>query len=299
VGLEFTAAEVRAVALDTAVSPPAVTRQARVALPPGALAPALNGANLADRAAVTAAVRQALEAVGRPRRIAVALPDVVARLSLVKLDTVPASLAERDQVLQWHVRKAAPFPVEQAQVAIAAGRALPDGAHEFLVALARRDVVEEYESVCAAAAAHAGVVDVATSALVHVASRALAGAAGDWMLVHLAGDYASIAIVRDGLPIFFRLRGSEAEGSLADAVHQAAMYFEDRLAGQAFSRVVVVGAGAEAGGEALALALPPRLQTGVERLDLATVLRFPDRIDVPADTAAALAPAAGLVLREA
>lgn len=300
VGLEFTAAQVTAVAVAAGAPLPVATRHATVPLPQGALVPSLASPNLVDRAAVSGAVRQALDAVGRPRRIAVVLPDVVARLAIVRLDSVPARQEERDKLLRWHVRKAAPFDIEGAQVAIAPGRHLDDGAQEFVVGLALGDVVREYESVCADASAHAGVVDVASSALLHVAGRPQRRQAGDWMLVHLAADYATLAIVRDRTPIFFRSRGGEAEGSLADTVHQAAMYYEDRLAGQALGAVVVV----DPHGDAATLAaveatVGERWKLGVERLDLAESVQFSERIGVGGELSSRVAAAAGIVLREA
>lgn len=300
VGLEFTAADVTAVAVTAGPSLPAVVRHATVPLPAGALVPALASANVVDRAAVTEAVRQALDGVGRPRRVAIALPDVVARLAIVRLDSVPARQEERDQVLRWHVRKAAPFDLDDAQVSIAPGRRLEDGAEEFVVALARRDVIEEYEGACAAAAAHAGVVDLATSSLVHVAGLAPRRQEGDWMLVHLASQYATLAIVRAGVPIFFRTRGAEADGALADAVHQAAMYYEDRLAGRTLGAVVVVDpAGDDATLRAVETTVGERWRVGVERLDASSVLQPADRIALSPELSARLASAAGVVLREA
>lgn len=299
VGLEFTAAGVTAVAV-AAGSPAVVNHHASAALPAGALAPALAAPNLADRPAVAAAVRQVLEAVGRPRRVAIVLPDVVARLAIVRLEQVPARVEERDQVLRWHVRKAAPFDVEAAQVAIAAGRRLEDGAQEFVVALARRDILEEYEGVCAAASAHAGVVDLATSALMHVAGLAAARQTGDWMLVHLAGDYVTLTIVRDRMPIFFRHRGLEGDGALADTVHQAAMYYEDRLDGRTLNGVVLVDPdGGDAALRTVDSTIGGRWRAVVEPLDLSHAVRLADRIGIAPDAGARLAGAIGIVLREA
>jgi Tfp pilus assembly PilM family ATPase len=298
VGVEFTSRHVVVVELDaTAVGAPVVSRQATVALPAGALAPALNAANLVDRSAVTAAVKQALDGLGRPRRIAVALPDIVCRVSIVKLDTVPARHDEREQLLRWHVRKAAPFPIEAAQVSIREGRRLDDGGQEFLVAIARRDIVEEYESVCTAASAHAGIVELATSGVLGVA--AAARGPGDWMLVHIGADSASIVIVRDTTPIFIRNRGADAEGPLADAVHQAAMYYQDRLGGSGFARVLLSGVAAtDKDFDALGELLAGRSAVGVERLDLARAVTMSDRISVAPDLGALLAPAVGVVLGE-
>ncbi len=78
------------------------------------------------------------------------------------------------------------------------------------------------------------------------AGRRRSAPAGDWLLVHIAPDYASIAILRGEHLIFFRNRAADGEGTLADLVHQTAMYYEDRLSGDGFSRVVLAGGGSPA-----------------------------------------------------
>ena len=94
---------------------------------------------------------------------------------------------------------------------------------------------------------------------------------GDWLLVHLAVDYITIAIVRDGALIFYRHRGADGDESLADLVHQTAMYYEDRLSGRGFGRVLVAGASngpdGAAGGEGLRRSLEQRLGARVEAVD--------------------------------
>ena len=56
--------------------------------------------------------------------------------------------------------------------------------------------------------------------------------------------------------IFFRNRAADADGSLADLVHQSAMYYEDRLEGAGFARVVLAGS---ASGEAEAVRYSAKL----------------------------------------
>ncbi len=83
-------------------------------------------------------------------------------------------------------------------------------------------------------AAHAGVVDLATfnvTNAVLAADRIARRATGCWCTP--LPRYVSLAVLRDGHVIFYRTRGEESEGSIADLVHQTAMYYEDRLQGPA------------------------------------------------------------------
>jgi type IV pilus assembly protein PilM len=304
VGLEFAPRRVTAVSVARARGGAVVAAHATESLPAGALVPALNAHNVADRAAVEAAVSRVLAAVGRPHRVGVVLPDSVAKVSLVRFDQAPAKASDLDALIRWQVRKAVPFPLERAQLTWTDGVTLPEGGREAVVALMRRDIVEEYEAVCAAAGAHAGLVDLASFNLVNLALLSDLGpvlsGAGDWLLVHVTSDYSTLAIVRGDRLVLYRNRLADAEGHLADLVHQTAMYYEDRLGGTGFSRVLVAGREEDlAGAGDLRTALEGRLRSPVEPLDLRRTAALADRIDAPADLLAALSAPVGLVLREA
>src|SRR5439155_6864258 len=101
---------------------------------------------------------------------------LVAKVSLVRFEHVPGRAADLDQLVRWQVRKAAPFPIEDAQVSYEPGFKAADG-QEFIVSLARRTVVEEYEGLCAEAGAHAGIVDLATFNVINAAIATLPDAA--------------------------------------------------------------------------------------------------------------------------
>jgi len=306
VGVEIAPRRVTAVALSSqrggVVS---IGAHATEPLPDGALAPSLNAANLARRDALVSALGRVLDQVGRPRRVALVVPDTAAKVSLVRFDKVPSRPADLEAMIRWHVRKAAPFPIEQAQVAWTDGIDLADGGREFVVVTMRRDVVQEYETACLACGAHAGIVDLATFNLVNLALLASGGRtdapSGDWLLVHLTPEYSTLAIVRGSRLVFYRNRLADAEGHLADLVHQTAMYYEDRLGGGRFSRVVVAGGAAAVSSELASLrdTLEDRLHSPIESLDVRRAATFSDRIDAPHELLAALAAPVGLVLREA
>ena len=272
-------------------------------LPAGAVEPVLNASNVHDAAALAAAVKAVLDRLSpRPRRVALVLPDTVAKLSLLRFDKVPPRQPDLEQLIRWQVRKAAPFKIEDAVVAWFPGVTIPGGGREYVVTVARRDIIESYERACDAAGAHAGIVDLAT---VNVVNAVLAGektpAAGDWLLVHLAAGYSTLAVVRGGELIFFRNRVSEGdEADLPDLVHQTAMYHEDRLGGGGFSRVVIAGAssrGAEHG-ELLRRDLQERMGGRVETLDFRGAVAIRDRITAGPELLDTLAPSIGVILRE-
>jgi Tfp pilus assembly PilM family ATPase len=276
---------------------------AHEALPEGAVGPALNSPNVHDAAALNAAIRAVLDRVTpRPRRIALVLPDIVGKLSLLRFEKIPPKPQDLEQLIRWQVRKAAPFKIEDAQVAWVPGMILPEGGREYIVVVARRDIVESYERACETAGAYPGIVDLASVNLINavLVTQGAAAPSTDWLLVHVAAEYSTLAVVRGTDVIFFRTRPSEQDENLADLVHQTAMYHEDRLGGGGFSRVVLAGAsvrGADVA-ERLRRQLEDRVGTRVEALDFRGAVALRDRIAAAPELLDSLAPAIGVILRE-
>ena len=300
--VELAANRVAAATLERRGAQAVVSAHAWEPLPDGALVPALTGANLHDRATVLGALNRVLEQIGRPRRVGLVVPDTVARVSLLKFERLPPRSQDLDQLVRWQMKKGAPFPIDDAQVSYVPALRAEDG-HEFLVTLARRDVILEYENLCAEAGTHAGVVDLAT---LNVINAVLAGAGaptGDWLLVNMAGGYTSIALLRGAHVIFFRNRAADTEGTLTDLVHQTAMYYEDRLTGAGLSRVLLAGAAAAEAGQALEIdqirrSLEERLRTPVDTVDPRAGASLTDRITAAPALLDTLTPLVGLLLRD-
>jgi hypothetical protein len=300
--VELAATRVAGAVIEGRGGRPSVSAYAVELLPEGALVPSLTAANVIDRATVAGAVARVLERLGRPRRIALVIPDPAAKVSLLRFERVPARAEDLDELVRWQVRKTAPFPIEEAQVSYTAGQQAPDG-REFIVSLARRDVVADYEALAAAEGADAGLVDIATFNVVNaVLAGTPVGAAEDWLLVNVAPGYVTLAILRGPDLIFFRNRAAETDGTLADLVHQTAMYYEDRLSGAGFARVLLAGASGGAGRHAgdvdlVRRSLEDRLATSVDAVDPRSAVTLTDRISADPAFLDTLAPLAGILLR--
>jgi type IV pilus assembly protein PilM len=302
--VEMAGHRISGVRLDTRGGATAIAAHATEALSDGALVPALTVANVHTRAAVSRALARVLEALGRPRRIGLVLPDPVAKLSIVRFQQLPAKTHELEQLIRWQVKKSSPFPLEDAQVAYARATTAPDG-HEFLVTVARRDVIAEYEALCDEAGVHAGLVDVSTPSVVN-AVLAMRGARDrDSLIVNMARDWASLAVVRGGHVVLVRSRAADGDETLADMVHQTAMYYEDRLNGAGFSQVLLCGATAFDGpagngaaqAELVRRALEDRLGAAVTPVDPTSVAALTDRGTANVALLDALTPSIGLLMR--
>ena len=114
-------------------------------------------------------------------------------------------------------------------------------------------------------------MDLASFSLVNAVLVGNVTDGSDWLLVHVAHGYSTIAIVRQGQLILFRNRPAEGDGNLADLVHQTTMYYEDRLDGGGFGRAFLAASAVNTTAEEAAIlrrSLETRLGTPVEAIDL-------------------------------
>jgi len=267
-------------------------------LPAGAVTPSLTAANISDRDAVVRALSAACQSVGvKPARVALVIPDVAAKVSLVRFEQTPARRDDLEQLIRWQIKKSTPFPVEEACLTYSPGARLATGS-EFVVVVARREIVREYESVCEEVGIEAGLVDTSTFGVINLFLSAGLGTAGDWLVVHMRPEYTSIAILRRDDMIFFRNRAEGDPEELEDVVHQTAMYYQDRLEGRGFSRILLGGIGRAPGAVDLARRnLEERMGTIVEPIDPTRGASLSDRIHATPELMATLSPLVGMLLR--
>ena len=301
VSVEIAQSHVTVLALSESGSERVISGYAVEPLPAGVVTAALNAPNVHDHAALVATLKTALQKVAaRARRVALVVPDTSAKVSLIRFEKVPARAQDLDQLIHWQVRKTAPFRVEDAQVSWIPGIAIDGGGREFVVSMARRDVIQSLENACAEAGVHAGLVDIASFSLINAQLAATGTSGGDWLLVHVGADYVTLAVVRGGDLVFYRNRALGAESDLTDLVHQTAMYHEDRLGGGGFSRVVLAGASMAGADQAerLRRGIEQRVGGRVELVDVRGAATMRDRIGASASLLDALAAPVGVLLRE-
>lgn len=292
--------QVTAVQIEARRQGAVVRGHARAALPEGVVTPAAHGPNVTDAPLVASVLDGLLEQLPRrPRRVGLLLPDGAAKVSMVRFAKVPARAADLDRMIRWQVRKAVPFSVDDAQMDWTSGRPTTGGQQEFMVVLAHRAVVEEYEQVCSTAGVHAGLVSLSSFSLI---DAALASGAGDddsdWLLVHVGAGSSTLAVLRGRHPLLFRTVAADGQ-SLGDLVHQTAMYYEDRLAGGGLSRALVAASGGfPDGADGIRRVIEDRLAIAVESIAgrLAPLMPKQDAVD-PAALHGLAAPL-GLLLSE-
>jgi len=299
VAVEIASRRVTVVEIGASAGGAVVTAFATEPLPEGAIAPALTGVNIANVEVVADGLRRALDRAGlrSARKAALIVPDGVARLSLLPFEQLPPRASDLEQLVRWQVRKATPFPIEEAQVSHFVAN--NENGTTLAAVVARRDVIAQYESVTSAAGIHAGVVDLASLNVMNAVMAAGAAATGDWLLVCLAVEGTTLAILRGQQLLFYRHRAAVDEEPLSALVHQTAMYHEDRLGGSKFARVWLSGSAlVSAGVEDLRRDISERLGLAADTVDIRPAADVRDRVSATVDVLDALAAPVGVLLRD-
>lgn len=228
----------RIIAVRVADGGSALEAAAAATLPEGMLTPGLQQANIADRAKLVPALRDALAAVaGRGRDICLIIPDATTRVMLLDFETFPEKQQDANAVVRFRLKKSLPFEVEQSSVSYERqGTALPV---RVVAAVTPRSVLEEYESLVSEAGYNPGSVLPST-----LAALGLADASRPTMVIKVEHGTTTFAIVDQDQILLYRALdngGSAVTGeSLFDDVNTSLVYFEDRY-GVNVDRVLVTG----------------------------------------------------------
>src|SRR2546425_13344493 len=116
-------------------------------LPVGALAPSAVVANIANGAAVKAAVTNVCNRLhARDEDVAMILPDTVIRVFVQHFEDFPRSAAEAVPMLRWKLKKSVPFEADETLISYMRQAPRETGI-DVVTALARLRIIREYESL--------------------------------------------------------------------------------------------------------------------------------------------------------
>ncbi len=221
----------------------ALAAAASLDLAPGVLKPSISEDNLADPAAFRATLRSACERAGvvQGARVALVLPDPVARVSLLPASELPArGAAEAQELVRFRLRKALPFDVRDARVA------LRREGDQVLAVTSSRLALDPYEAACRDCGLDPGLVEL--SGLVLTDAVLASRPPSDRLIVNWDHGYASLLLTQGGVPTLVRtLLGPAADSAeaLRREIEGTLVYYRERLGGQGLSGISVRSAAAE------------------------------------------------------
>jgi hypothetical protein len=169
----------------------------------GVLTPSFDRPNVADAAAVRAAVEQGKSTLGLGGgTVSLLIPEPCVRIFILTVESVPASQAERDTFIRWRVGKQMPLLPEDLRIVYDIS---PSAApRKVIVSTARDAVVREYESLFEAAGMRVGAVTVPSLSLINLIGRPR-GTNG--ILLDIEADSLSFLAVMDSGWTLYRQKG--------------------------------------------------------------------------------------------
>ena len=112
----------------------------------GAIVPSAIETNIANAAAVKAAVTNVCQTLGaKDEDVALLVPDPVIRVFVQHFDDFPRSAEEAIPMLRWKLKKSVPFEVEETLLSYMRQAPRAEGV-DVVTAIARLRIIKEYEA---------------------------------------------------------------------------------------------------------------------------------------------------------
>jgi Tfp pilus assembly PilM family ATPase len=211
-------------------------------LPEGVLGLSMVQPNVLEPEAFRETIRGVLERIGTPLAgpIGLVLPDPVARVSLMPVtEFLGKDSTEVESLVRFRLRKAVPFDIKDAKLAVAFPEGGATDSLALVVAIAL-PVLEGYEQALVSLGLQPGLVELAGLAILGAVDAARPP--GDRLVVNWDEGYVSLLLSRGGQPALVRVLTTEEASMREDVVREAAntvLYYRDKLGGTGLQSVLV------------------------------------------------------------
>jgi hypothetical protein len=168
----------------------------------GLLEPSFDKKNIQNAAALEKTLREGKAKLGQDSSaVTLLIPEICLRVFVLTFDSLPSSPAEREEILRWRLNKLVPF--KSADMRISYDVLKSNGRVKVLLALARVDVVREYENLFSRLGLKVRTIGVPLLNLVGLVRFEKPGHA---MIVNIEEDYVSLLAVLDGEVSLYRFK---------------------------------------------------------------------------------------------
>ena len=310
-GIEFRPDEVIIVRFSEKRRQPEMDLCLRTPIPSGIVGFSMTETNIQEAEGLSAFLRKLLDQAGiRDRRIALTLPDILARVSVVDIADAPRRRKDLEEELRFRTKKSLPFGTEQVRLAF---KPVPGSSSLYFTGVMHDEVVAQYENLLGDLGFHVGVVETSSLSLLNLWQRVAdrqVPKKSDYFLLNLEENYFSLILVRDGAPILLRTLGdrSPAPGGesngpryqIDDVVREIVptlIFYRERLDGTVPARVYYRSLRPDLND--LKQVLESQFETPVEVVDLHQAVIVEENLQIDAPLASTVSAAAGAALGEA
>lgn len=232
----FSAEGISVVSLDRRRGQFAVRRAGYVALPEELLNPGFDEVNISAAGELADTLAELVTSVGlaKRHRWSAALPEASTRTSILTLESVPASRAEREEMLRWKTERVVGVPLTELQVGREELRPDAQGRPRYLITAVRLAVLAEYEEVFATLGWLAGLIlpRHVGEARWLMKNGSPSARPTDSLLVSSHREGFTAVVLRGGEPLLVRNVICDAEDR-ADELYRFLLFYRDRNAPRA------------------------------------------------------------------
>jgi len=182
----------------------------------GIVNPSSTQPNISHAAQLTVKLRALSKSVRGRRRLALLLPDGVARVNILAFETLPSKVQEREALLRWRIKDGLGFPPEESTLSYQITFSDPKTVEVLLVAV-KTEILSQYVAALDSVGAGAILILPVTMALLPLLPE---DEPGGQLLTHVHSGWVTNAIVTGSRLRFWRSRRLERDG-IESATSQA------------------------------------------------------------------------------
>lgn len=274
-------------------------------LPEGLVSFSMLEPNIHDPDELARRLRRILDQAGvDEKRLALTLPDTLARVSVQELPSEPRSRSELADLLRFRLKKSLPFDIDKARMAF---QSMPGPGASFLTGVMYDDVVSQYEAFFEGMGFHVGVIEVASLSLLKLAGslvdrEVLPGT--DYFFLNIEESYFTATLVRDREhPVLLRTLGNRTSANggepydldeLLRELVPTLIFYREKLGGTSLARVYYRSMRDDM--PELEAALAAQFEVPVEPIDLYRSIETREDMTIDPSLASAVLPAVGAAL---
>jgi hypothetical protein len=204
-------------------------------LPAGLLEPHFDRKNMDDAAALSGVLREGLRQLQvAGKRIACLLPEACLKILVIPFDSLPSSEKERDKTIRWRAKKQMAVLPEDTRLTY--DTVTGSSSIKVLAALARTQVIREYEDLFAGLGLEVGIVTAPTVSLLNLVDSENEK---DLLVANIEEDSLGVIAVTQAEPALYRLKtfpvgregglrfGQKIE-AIVNEIENTAHFIEDR-----------------------------------------------------------------------
>ena len=217
-------------------------------LPKGVLSFSMLSPNLNDGETLFQLLGNVLDQAGvKEKRLALSLPDHLARVSVQQIQDAPNSESEILELLRFQLKKTLPFDAAEARIAY---ERLPGTIPTFLTGVMRQQVASEYEDLLGGLGFQVGLLLTASMSvlnLVRLLAHQEVPSGGDYFFLNLEEEYFTLTLVRDGEGIILArtlgMKTPQESGrpyqtdELIQEIIPTLIFYREKLKGSFISRI--------------------------------------------------------------